>query len=312
MQKGGRGKPRIPAAETETGPTVHYEEAADIQGHFESDGAVVDESEDVDDQLVDSDVYRGEPPSVPPLQLSPLPRQTTLTFETRSIASSDSSSSVNVGRRIGAIALAVEQAISRWARTHSSGSSTTSSSSASSSSASSRRTRSTRKKHTRKHAESVSIHNAARERELQERKRVHEESRVTPREFTLFLPPELAYTQLRKTALDASIPSGPSTFDGSKRVMQTTSLPDILAKLDSALKQSSRARKARLKGASTHDTSQKGKNKCQESHGRTGGNSGAHKPSASAGATASKSQRGWWLDVTSPTWDDLRSIGKVR
>jgi len=29
-------------------------------------------------------------------------------------------------------------------------------------------------------------------------------------------------------------------------------------------------------------------------------------------AGASGSQRAWWLDVASPTWDDMRSLGKVR
>ena len=289
----------VSVADTESGPITYHEEAAEIEEHSGCGDAATDEFEDI---------YRGEPSSASPPPPSPLPRQTGLAFETHSTASSVSSSSIIVGRRIGAIALVVEQAISRWVGTHASDSSTSLSSSASS--ASSRRTRSTRRNHNRKHAESVSIHNAARERSLRERRRVHEESRATPRGFTLFLPPELAYPQLSEAAF-----GGPSsTFDGPKRVMQTTSLPDILTRLEAALKQSSRVRKARLKEAPAHagnEASQKGKNKYQEPHDRASGGGGPHR-APSAGAASSKSQCGWWLDVTSPTWDDLRSIGKVR
>lgn len=275
----------------ESGPIVRYEEAGETQEvsvrRFTGPDAEGDEVDE--DLLLDSDVYRGEPtPST-----HQLPRATTLTFETPSILSSDSSSSINVGRRIGAIAVAVEYAITRWARSHSSGSSTTSSSSSSSSSSgSSRRTQTTRLKRRRKYSETASTHNAARERELHERKRVYAESRVCSRDFTLFLPPDLADLRIGKPDPNSMLLED----DKSKRVIQTTSLPDIMARLDVCLKRSARARK-------------KGKARAQEA--QAGTDSGAQMRTNISATPAEGSQRGWWLDVSSPNWSDLRSIGKV-
>ena len=279
----------VSAPDTQNGPTVHYEDVDDIREALDGENTGVDGDGIDEELLVDSDVYRGEP--VP--QTPQLPRATTLTFETPSISSSDSSSSINVGRRIGAIATAVEHAITRWARSHSSGSSTTSSSSSSSSSsASSHRTQTTRRRRRRKQSESASSHNAARERELHERKRFYAESRVCPRDLTLFLPPDLA--DLRVGKPDASKAASLES-DRSKRVIQTTSLPDIVARLDACLKRSARARK-------------KGKNRAHHAHA---GRSETQAPPSSATNSSGESQRGWWLDVSSPNWSDLRSIGKV-
>ncbi|KAL5519085.1 hypothetical protein ACEPAH_768 [Sanghuangporus vaninii] len=231
----------------------------------------------------DSDIYRGEQhPSVVPAA-----------EDAASVASSSSSSSssLNVGRRLGALASVVEAAISRWARTHSSASSTTSSSSSSSVS-STTRTHTTRKPRGRRYSNSASVHNAAHERAFLALKRAQEEFRVVPREFTLLLPSNSDPDQ-DQDATSTML----SDEEKERRILRTASLPFILSRLDSALKKSARAKRTANKGKGKGTTSRQVASK------------NATLPASHA--RGNMSPKCWWLDVASPTWDDLRSIGKL-
>ncbi|KAJ7706222.1 hypothetical protein B0H17DRAFT_1036260 [Mycena rosella] len=221
----------------------------------------------------DSDIFRGEPPSPPH---SPTPSH-------KSTASSSSSGSY-LGGRLGAIAAVVELAISRWAGNESSSSSSSSSDSASS--------------------------HAARRR-MQAR----EESRQIPRQFALYLPPSLT-----------------SSEGNSQRITQATSveLPSILGHLDAALKKSTRARRQQERERSPRPDVDPQRSKhlhfmlpdIVKTPSRAasftdlaalGDRKGKHKE-GQAPPTADRSRfmpKAWFLDVSSPTWNDMRAIGKL-
>ncbi|KAK7064261.1 hypothetical protein R3P38DRAFT_2823375 [Favolaschia claudopus] len=239
--------------------------------------AHVDSSTPQDDS---EDIFRGERP--------PSPRPSS---PSRHSTVSSSSSSI-LGGRLGAIAAKLEQAISRWAGIESSDSSSSSSSSSDSSSRS-RTTRRTRAKS--EHDISTRI----------SRMQAREESRQIPRQFALYLPPSLA---------------PPEEVD--KRRLQTTSeLPLILSQLETALKQSTRARrqrerriemdnpkpqpfalpdniKAPSRAASFTDLNASSQRKGKVREGQSA------KP-------VPIMPKAWFLDVSSPTWDDMRAIGKL-
>ncbi|KAL5535391.1 hypothetical protein ACEPAF_3485 [Sanghuangporus sanghuang] len=247
--------------------------------------AFSDERHDLDPS--DSDIYRGEqhPSVVPPAE------DAASVASSSSSSSSSSSTSLNVGRRLGALASVVEAAISRWARTHSSSSSTTSSSSSSSVS-STTRTHTTRKPRGRRYSNSASVHNAAHERAFLALKRAQEEFRVVPREFTLLLPSNSDPDQ-DQDATSTML----SDEEKERRIFRTASLPLILSRLDSALKKSARAKRTANKGKGKGTTSRQAASK------------NATLPASHA--RGSMFPKCWWLDVASPTWDDLRSIGKL-
>lgn len=151
----------------------------------------------------ESDIFRGDPPPPPPRSPTPSHKSTT-----------SSSSGSYFGGRLGALAAVVELAISRWAGNEAS----SSSSSSSSSSDSAPHSRAARRSH-RQHDDI-----ATRISRMQAR----EESRQVPRQFALYLP--------------ASLTAPPENTDARRsRITQTTSLPSILAKLENALKRSTKA-----------------------------------------------------------------------
>lgn len=268
--------------------------------------------------LNDTDIYRGEPPSesreTDHDQRSVAHSSSGSTSSSSSSSSSDSS--INVGRRLGALASVVEAAISRWARTHSSASSTTSSSSSSTTSSvsSNNRTVTTRRRRGRRYSSTASIHNAVHERAILARKRAQEEFRVAPREFQLFLPPEYGPSQSRQAGGTRVVPSGVSEEQAKeRRIIRTLSLPLILARLDSALKKSAKARRHFERTAASTipslSNSTKGKGRGLPQPDKL--NSGSNSSLVSKTMTTLPHEKSWWLDVASPTWDDLRSIGKL-
>ncbi|KAJ7125622.1 hypothetical protein C8R43DRAFT_898190 [Mycena crocata] len=237
----------------------------------------------------DSDIFRGPPP--PPRSPSPSHESTT----------SNSSSGSYLGGRLGAIAAVVELAISRWAGNDSP---TSSSSSSSSDSDFIHHSRAPRRVHRNKSEHDVSTRIS--------RAQALEESRQVPRHFTLYLPPSLAAN--------------------SQRITQTTSLPSILGHLDAALKKSTRARrqqerersprpemdppgpshlhfmlpdviKAPSRAASFTDLSALGDTQ------RKGKYKEGHLPQATEPSRSMP--KAWFLDCSSPTWDDMRAIGKL-
>lgn len=180
------------------------------------------------------------------------------------------------------------------------------------------------------------------------RRQLREFSRIVPREFVLFLPPEHSMT-----------PRPPSsTFDGvtlsdeQDRIFRTTSLKLVLAQLGTVLKRNAKTQRpprpaittTSQKGTSTHTpvplpsasgkrpnvpnnvprvafdvepgaarpprdrrsaiNHKKAKGKLWEAPRQIFWQAQTH-------AGVSESQPAWWLDVASPTWDDMRSLGKV-
>ena len=282
------------------------------------------------------DIYRGEPPTP-----SRTPRPESLS----SIApSTSSSSSFAFGGRLGAISALVEHAITHWARAWASTSSLGSSSSSSSTSTNSITTKSRTRKRRRRRS-LADLHNAKSEREVAARIRAREEARQIPREFVLHTPPSL------------SAGSRPSHRDGTQSgepqanlddILHTTELPLIISKLNMALKDNFKVRRAqgpvrvsapRSKSVNTQQALDMSSPLLHHDYmlpedlarriaspealvdpsGRKSRKSKqrASKPERSMSApprvpTEKEMDRAWWLDVSSPTWEDMRTIAKVR
>ena len=275
------------------------------------DANTVNKQASEDGHHSDTDIYRGEPP-LEPREVDLDERSVAHSSSGSSSSSSSSDSSLNVGRRLGALASVVETAISRWARAHSSASSTTSSPSTTSSVSSNNRTVTTRRRRGRRYSSTASVHNAVHERAILARKRAQEEFRVAPREFQLLLPSEFAPGQSRQAGASYKTTEEQAR---ERRIFRTLLLPDILTRLDSALKKSAKARRhlerAAASEASSLSSSAKGKGKSVLQHVFDKAGSSSSLSSKTTGRLL-KHEKSWWLDVASPTWDDLRSIGKVK
>ncbi|KZT30534.1 hypothetical protein NEOLEDRAFT_1126102 [Neolentinus lepideus HHB14362 ss-1] len=284
----------------------------------------------------DSDIYRGEPPARPS---SPDAHSV---ISSRSSTSSSSSGSSVIGRRLGAIAAVVEHAIARWARNNAS----ISSSASSVSSDTSIRTLAKSVARRRRRRPSLAfIHdNLQSEREIAARLKAREEFRHTSREFTLYLPKSLCQTLATFEAKDKGGRRQPPD-----RVARTTSLPLVLHYLDAALKKSSKVHRnydrpgisrPRLEHSGENDqlhlhrdymlpngldpsirgssfpnvtipnSARKGKHK-EEGRAKQPVSS----PSSSAYTSNHRSrpppQRAWWIDVASPTWEDMKAFGQL-
>ncbi|KAH7883545.1 hypothetical protein F5I97DRAFT_1813481 [Phlebopus sp. FC_14] len=278
-------------------------------------------SSDAPGERTGDDIYRGvrAPAAVP--------------VDVQSVSSSSSSSSGSFLTGIGALAAVVEHAISRWARRNTFDSS--SSSSTSSVSSYSRRSsilnypRSRSGRHRGQRSSSVNVQSLTSERDIAARIRARQQARQVLREFTLYLPQELGFDGFQSSTFHPSHPA--------HHVCKAFSLPHVLAELENFLKRSSRLRKTKEKArklspipsdllyqdfllpdtikapsrpASFTDLtalrpSRKGKR--DEFVGtRT-------PPSILPGAPSyqRRAPKAWWLDVASPTWDDVRAIGKL-
>lgn len=272
--------------------------------------------------LSEDDIYRGKVPSALPIIAE-------------SVAPASSASSLSgsfITGRLGALAAVLENAITRWARRRSSSASASSSSSSSASFHSSiytpSRPRYSRRR--KRRTSSANMRSTHSEREIAARLRVRQKIRRVDRGFTLYLPPNL-YPEITTTRLPESLgrPQQP--------VSQTASLPVVLNYLEAALKKASRAKKGRGKQrqfdlstpplslhhdymsdgvlsqsasfgdlSSTLMSSIQGKQKEWSSGNRT------PNESASGGSPEfNRAPKAWWLDVASPTWDDLQTIGKL-
>lgn len=258
------------------------------------------------------DIYRGAP--------------TTFALDGADDISENSSSSSSSIGPLGALAAAVELAITRWAKIHSDGSSTTSSSSSSSGSTT-KRTSVTRRRKSRRYSASASLFNIRHERAFYVRKKAREECKLVSREFTLLLPFEASDT------LDKSQTSSgmhPNAIDNlvQQRVVKTTSMSLVLSHLDSALRKSAKLRRNQERSTHSSDLSDyfhdrshtpsskgTGKGKIKKSDGSLDERAGTTQPRSFARPSRSTDlqsyRKTWWLDVASPTWDDMRSIGKV-
>ena len=254
----------------------------------------------------------------------------------KSFSTVSSNSLHHAGRRIGALATRLERAITRWARTNwADSSSSLDSASSSTSSRSSFRTanKSTRRK--RRPPSFADIqHRIQSERAVAARLRARELRRVVPREFNLYIPP-----------LHPS--KGEEPIDEAEQIVRTFSLDQMLPHLDSVLRKYDKPRRARHHARAQSaelDQPRYSHNlrppQSSSSEGEPGNSSrvdpsgittspkeekGKHKlssiappPNAPQVTTPSprdsdpgNPQQAWWLDVASPSWEDMKALGKV-
>ncbi|KAK7059010.1 hypothetical protein VNI00_001634 [Paramarasmius palmivorus] len=243
-----------------------------------------------------SDIYRGSEPHYSP---RPSPSSST-------IASSSSSSSWGRLRGFAQVVSALENALSRWG-----GSSSSSSTSSQSSIATASRSQS--KKRRRRRGYISSVYSLQSELDFAARLslvKARAESRHIPRHFDLYLPPT---------------PHGPFRTTSSK------SLNEVLSELEAYLRKARRSRKGKDRNETTPgipepthhhfmlpehtpapsrpssstdlealSSSRKGKLKASQQPARDG-----------QASQLKQSPKAWFLDVASPTWEDMRSIGRL-
>ena len=215
---------------------------------------------------------------------------------------SSSSSDESLPRpRLGALAAVVDRAIARWARRRGLPSSSSSSSLPSRSSTSLINARSKLARVSPNSEREFSAHVAL--------VKARKAPRLVPRQFTLYLPPSLLSGRHRP-----DLPHGFTT---------TTSLSLILGQLDLICRRSLKTRRARGRGqfetnltevnsvsyvehaiSTSRFTSTK-----RDRKGKKRANS---LPAIVEQDLSEPSQKAWYLDVASPSWEDLREIGKVR
>ncbi|KAL0576353.1 hypothetical protein V5O48_005612 [Marasmius crinis-equi] len=243
-----------------------------------------------------SDIYRGSEPPSPRLSFHSIPPSI-------AASSSSSSSSSSWGRLRGfaQVVSALENALSRWAGSSTSNSSTSSDSSQSTKLAKRRR----RKRYP------GSIYSIQSELDFAARIsliKARAVSRQTPRHFSLYIPPSAHSTSKTTT-------SG--------------SLQDVLHELEVLLRRTSKARK--MKGReeapqppqSVHhhfmlpvpDVAAPSRPASfTDLTALLAGRKGKAKESPEPGASAQPTQASlpaWFLDVASPSWDDMRAIGRL-
>lgn len=312
--------PLVPPTMTE--PSVSFVDQPDHE-RIELRTIVDNEPEGEDD----GDIYRGQPPSTP--------RPGRSGSVSSSSSSSSSSSASTVGGPLGALAAVVERAITRWARANWSTSSLDSDSDASSSKSSFRTTNKSVNRRRKRNPSLADLNRANSEREVAARIRAREERRYVEREFSLYLPPALS------PSYHPSSKSPPTTEE--QRTTRTTSLPSVLSRLDAALKRSSKARRPRNRPRPSRQTPLEGPvpllphldymlpdagpssqpesatelptlQKVRKGKQRVGAAATPDPPTPGVGTRIpdASNQQAWWLDVASPTWEDMRAMGKVR
>ncbi|KAF8632619.1 hypothetical protein AX15_001821 [Amanita polypyramis BW_CC] len=254
--------------------------------------------------MTDGDIYR---------DFSPRPRSPSIISLS---SSSSSSSSALFPTRLGALAAVVEHAITRWARRRRS-SSSGSTSSLSSRSSILTNTRSI--KRSRRHLSSSSFLSANTERDFSAHValiKARKESQRVPRLFSLYLPPSLLPEKHR--------------FGNSQQLTITASLPLVLNRLESTLKHSLKAQRAhkrvRVLTAPSVDLNSASSTVHTDSvnHFAKTTTPGNRKGKGKANSLPTMMEqnitvelkprlipKAWYLDVASPSWEDLRAIGKL-
>lgn len=288
--------------------------------------AILPINPDVCGEEEDDDIYRGLPDDQSPPAVITIPLPPPRPESSASSSSSSSSSGYSVSGRLGALAAVVEQAITRWAGRNSSSSSLTSSTSSSSSasrSVLSIQTKSTRKRRRRHSAD----HNARSERDILARIRVRQETRRIPRGFSLYVPPQL------RTSRTNTQTSDPTLQYDEQGILRTHLLPAVLSRVQQALRLSEKLRQPERTvqevdriptiEATNTDGSPSPPMTQNRDHRRTG--KGKHRePNRMPREHVPRPipegpvnfERGswpsWWLDISSPTYADMRALGKVQ
>ncbi|KAH9960920.1 hypothetical protein BC827DRAFT_1267969 [Russula dissimulans] len=285
------------------------------------------------DESVDpDDIFRGD-------------RHSTLqTPDSGSAASQKSFSTVSsglislAGGRFGVLATRLERAITRWARNNWADSSSTHSSTSSDSTRSSFRT-ANKSKSSRRKRRPPSLKDLQQreqsERMVAARMRAREIARrAIPREFNFYCPP--LYPPQDATAIEEE-----------QQFVRASSLDVILPHLDHVLRKSGKTRRPRQRGRpprveldhphrSHRHRHSRGHSAKDEEEAR---NLNASRPdtlevplptvakgkdkvpnieplpyplqSALTYPVAGKSPQGWWLDVASPSWEDMKTLGRL-
>jgi magnesium transporter len=266
-------------------------------------------------------------PTPQSLKQDPIASQTSL--------STVSSNSVHhAGRRIGALATRLERAITRWARTNwADSSSSLDSASSSTSSRSSFRTanKSTRRK--RRPPSFADIqHRIQSERAVAARLRARELRRIVPREFNLYIPP-LHPLQ------------GEEPINEAEQIVRTFSLDQMLPHLESVLRKYDKPHRSRhhARAQSAELDQPHYLHNLHLPQGPSSEGEPSNASRAEPGITSRKEEKGkhklsfvaaspnppqvtipsprdldpgnpqqaWWLDVASPSWEDMKALGKV-
>ncbi|KAG6890374.1 hypothetical protein C0992_001964 [Termitomyces sp. T32_za158] len=221
--------------------------------------------------IPDVDIYRGDSP-------------TSSSFK----SATSSSSSSSVGGRLGAIAAVVELAISRWSRQWNRGTASDSSSSSSRSSVITlsrpqwlriRRRRSVATVQSEQSERDIAAHISL--------LKAREESRQVPRNFTLYLPPSLS-----------------SSKDAASCITPTTSLPLLLQQLDMAVRKATKAYRS-------YDRQHLPSSKSHAKRPMRQQDYMLPSPAVTSLVSQAIKPKVWYLDVASPTWEDMRTLGKI-
>lgn len=288
---------------------------------------------DNDDESLDQDIYRGDRHSTPQTP-EPGPATSIKSFSTASSGSGSGSSVRLAGGRLGALATRLERAITRWARKNwADSSSSLTSSSSSDSSRSSFRTANKSSRRKRRPPSIADIQQREQsERAIAARIRAREIGRAVPREFNLYAPP-------------LSPLQDPGPIEEEQRVVRAFSLDVMLPHLDRLLRKPGKPRRSRhrsrsrtkadqprdprhlhpQKGHSAEDaaciasrtdalndlslTAEKGKDKIPCI---TPSLDPLQVPSTfTRDSVPRKPRQAWWLDVASPSWEDMKTLGRV-
>jgi magnesium transporter len=262
------------------------------------------------DTHTDSDIYRGSSLQYRVPEEFAVDRVSTSNIT----ISSATSASTDLVRR--AIATAVELALVRWTR--SSSSSSNSSSLAYLHNGSTRRQNSRQRQH--RHGISTAVVDTT---YIAHAREAAEHARRVPREFHLVLP----------------VFQPPLHAESPHRILQTSSLSLVLAQLTITLRRAHRARRDKMPrhsraptqlsnvplprsvtrdsdsptdtpGLQTDISTEQGQHRSHSKQTQTILRPSIGTPSWQAGGSA-VGQRAWWLDVASPTWEDMRAIGTV-
>ncbi|KAF8310993.1 hypothetical protein DL93DRAFT_2140147 [Clavulina sp. PMI_390] len=249
------------------------------------------------------DIYRG-----PTIHLSDLPPHGRESPSRASSSTTTSSSSASTALVQRALAAVVELAISRWAR---SGSSSESSSSASSVQVRRRRPQ-RRSRRGSVSTLAVDPENIARTREAIER------ARRVPRGFSLIVPELLSGRRSLQALETTSLPLILSTLQASFKVGARLRRdkpesgrhpgPQLPADVETLLSPPSRFPKPEIPTQNNADTRLDLRRRQKQLKTLVRPSFGL---SVKPAGGFSLGQRAWWLDVASPTWEDMRTLGTL-
>ncbi len=253
----------------------------------------------------------------------------------RSFSTMSSGSFRLAGGRLGTLATRLEHAITRWAHKNWADSSSSLASSASSETRSSFRTSNKSKKSSRRRRRPPSLANIQQreqsERAVAARIRAREIGRIVPREFNLYSPPPPSVSQ------DADL------VKHEQRVIRTFSLDVMLPHLEHIRRKPAKPRRTRHRAhapRTEHDQPHllrhlhPPQGPSAEVEARSASHSDALEdplrkgkgkitltaPPPNPPQITSTSRRNpvevkppqaWWLDVASPSWEDMRTLGKA-